>query len=60
MNVYICFYKHYRVEVYADTSYEAQCKAQKILKVRKGFDISVILAEKEGTPVIHKPEEVTP
>ena len=35
MNGYICFYKNKKVEVMADSSYEAQQKAAKHLKVKK-------------------------
>lgn len=51
MNGYICLYKNKRIEVYADSSYLAQKKAAEILKVKKSYEISVYLAEKDGNPV---------
>jgi hypothetical protein len=53
MNGYVCFYKGKRVEVYAKTSYEAQQKAAAILKVKKSYEITVVLAEKDGAQVTH-------
>ena len=53
MNGYICFYKSKKVEVMADSSYEAQQKAAKQLKVKKAYEITVCLAEKNGEQVIH-------
>jgi len=54
-NGYIAFYKNKKCEVYADTSYEAQLKAAKKLKAKKSYDVSVVLAEKNGKQVTHKP-----
>ena len=53
MNGYICFYKNKKVEIMADSSYEAQQKAAKQLKVKKTYEITVCLAEKNGEQVIH-------
>ena len=53
MNGYVCFYKQKRIEVYADTQYEAQQKAAKLLKAKKAYDVTVMLAEKDGTQVTH-------
>lgn len=53
MNGYICFYKGKRTEVYANTSLQAQDKAKTIFKAKKGYDITVILAEKDGEQVTH-------
>ena len=57
MNGYVCFYKDKRVEVYANTSYQAQQKAAQALKVRdsQAYNITVILAEKDGETVTHIP-----
>ncbi len=57
MNGYVAFYKGKRIEVYANTSYEAQGKAQKVLKVRDSqrYNITVVLAEKDGEEVTHLP-----
>lgn len=55
MNGYIAFYKGKRLEVYAETSYQAQVKAAKEFKAKKSYDVTVMLAEKDGQPVIHDP-----
>jgi len=54
MNGYICFYKQQRIEVYADTMFEAREKAAKIAKVKPGkeYQISVNLAEVNGKPYV--------
>ena len=48
MNKYICIYKGKRVEILANTSYEAQQKASKGFKAKKSYQIDVYLAEKDG------------
>jgi len=55
MNGYVCFYKSMRVEVHADTSYQAQLKAQQVLKVKdkQRPNITVLLAEKNSEQVTH-------
>jgi len=53
LNSYVCFYKSKRTEVYASTTYEAQTKAAAFFKARKQYEVSVVLAEKAGAPVIH-------
>jgi len=55
MNGYVCFYKGKRIEVYADTSYEAQQKAATQLKAKKSYEVTVVLAEKAGVEVTHSP-----
>jgi hypothetical protein len=50
-NGYICFYRGKRCEVRAATSYAAQQKAATVLKARKAYDVSVMLAELGGEPV---------
>ena len=60
MNTYICLYKGRRIEVCAQTTFDAQCKAAELLRARKRYDVIVALAEKDGAPVIHKPEGLTP
>jgi len=54
MNGYKAFFKNKQIEVFANTSYEAQQKAQKEFKNKKGYDITVILCEKNGEQVTHK------
>ena len=53
MNGYVCFYKGKRLEVYAETSYDAQKKAAKEFKAKKTWDISVTIAEKDGKQIEH-------
>jgi hypothetical protein len=53
VNGYVCFYKGKRVEVYAETSYAAQQKAATMLKAKRIWDVSVMLAEKNGEVVEH-------
>ena len=55
---YIAIWNGKRIEVYADTSYQAQCEAEKEFqkgtrKKVKGYDITVVLCEKDGEQVIH-------
>lgn len=54
MNTYIAFYRGRRVEVQADTTYEGQRKAAKLFRARKAYEVTVMLAEKDGQPVIHR------
>jgi predicted Fe-Mo cluster-binding NifX family protein len=58
MNGYIAFYKGKKCEVYANTSYEAQTKASAILKPKKQYEVTVILAEKDGENVTHRPQDI--
>jgi hypothetical protein len=55
MNGYVCFYNRNRVEVHAETTYEAQKKAAEKLKVpeKRRHQITVVLAEKDDVPVTH-------
>lgn len=53
MNGYVCFYKGKRTEVYADTTLQAQELAAKFFKARKSYEVSTILAEKNGEQVTH-------
>ncbi len=54
-NGYIAFYKGKNIEVYADSSYAAQKKAALIFKAKKSYDVTVVLAEKDGKQVTHVP-----
>lgn len=56
MNGYICFYRGKQVEVYADTSLEAQRQAACLFKAKKQYEVTPVLAEKNGTPVVHTPD----
>lgn len=55
MNGYIGFYKGKQVEVKAETSYQAQQKAAEKFKARKSYQVTVVLAEQEGSQVEHTP-----
>ena len=54
-NGYIAFYNGKSVEVYANTSYEAQQKAVTYFKPPKSKKhmVHVVIAEKQGEPVLH-------
>jgi hypothetical protein len=57
MNGYIGFYNGKRMEIYAETSYAAYQKAidhWKVPKTKRGM-VSVVIAEKDGKPVVHSP-----
>ena len=53
MNGYLAFYKDKKIEVYANTSYEAQQKAAAIFKAKKRYEVTVVLCEKNGEQVTH-------
>lgn len=53
MNGYICLFKGKRVEVFADTSYQAQQKASALLKARKSYEVVVMLAQLDGKQYTH-------
>lgn len=55
MNGYKAFYRGKTVEVYADTSYQAQQKAAALLKAKKDWEVTVVLCEKAGEQVVHAP-----
>jgi hypothetical protein len=48
MNGYKAFYRSKSIEVYADTSYQAQQKAAIQFKAKKSWEVSVYLCEKNG------------
>lgn len=58
MNGYVAHYNGRRVEVHADTLLEAKDKACAALKVRPSqrHMVAVMLAEKDGAPVVHTPD----
>lgn len=51
MNTYHAFFKGKKVEVKADTTYEAQKLAASIFKARKSYDVAVVLVAKGDSPV---------
>lgn len=52
MNGYKCFYKGKTVEVYAETSREAQMKAAIALKAKKHYEVTAVLCEMKGEQVV--------
>ena len=54
-NKYICFWRGKETVVTADSSYEAQQKAQKHFGAKKGYEISVVLSEVNNRQITHKP-----
>ena len=59
MNGYKALYKGKWIEVYANTSYEAQQKASVIFKAKKSYDVTVILCERaNGEQVIHSTSSI--
>lgn len=57
MNGYVFFYHSKRVEVEAETLYDAKVKALAHFKPKKSDQHMVhgMLAEKDGQPVVHHP-----
>jgi len=55
MNGYIAFYKNKKIEVFAESSYAAQVKAAEIVKAKKSYQVTVVLAEIGGKQITHKP-----
>ena len=56
MNGYIAFYRNKKLEVMADTSYQAQQKAAAQFKAKRSYEVTVMLAEKRGEQVTHTPD----
>ena len=56
MNGYKAFYKGKSIEVYANTSYEAQQVASKQFKAKKSYDVTIVLCELNSKQVIHTPD----
>lgn len=50
-NGYTAFYKGKQLEVKADSGYEAQQKAAQMFKAYKSYEVTAILAEKNGQQV---------
>lgn len=54
MNGYKAFYRNKEIEVYAESSYQAQLKAAQIFKAKKSYEVSVVFCERaDGSTVIH-------
>ena len=52
---YIAFYRGKEIQVQALRSYDAQRIAAEKFKARKAYEVTVILAAKNGEPVTHDP-----
>ena len=59
MNGYVCFWKGKRHEVYAETTLKAQEAAAKFFKARRQWEVTVMLAEVDGRPVVHDGAELS-
>lgn len=44
MNTYHAFYRGKKIELTADSSYDAQEKAAKLMKARKSYEVAIMLA----------------
>ena len=55
MFTYIAFYRGKEIQVQALRSYDAQRIAAEKFKARKAYEVTVILAAKNGEPVTHDP-----
>lgn len=53
---YVGLYKRKRKEVFAASAYAAQQKLAKEFKAAKGYEVTVMLVEKDGKPVTHTPD----
>lgn len=56
MNGYKAFYRRKEIEVFAETSLDAQRKAAEIFKAKKAYEVTVRLCEKNGEQVVHTPD----
>lgn len=58
MNGYIAFYDNKRLELYAETLWEATVKARVTFRAPKSRQhlVTVMLAEQDGEPVVHTPD----
>lgn len=55
MFTYIAFYRGKEIQVQALRSYDAQRIAAEKFKARKAYEVTVILAAKNGEQVTHDP-----
>jgi hypothetical protein len=53
MNGYVAFYRGKRIEVHAETSLKAQQITAAQFRAKKSYEVTVVLAEKDGVPVTH-------
>lgn len=53
MNGYKAFYKGKELDIYANSSYEAQKLAAIQFKAKKAYEITIVLCELSGAQVTH-------
>lgn len=53
MNGYKAFWKNKEMDVYANTSYEAQKKAAEAFKAKKTYEVDVYLCSKGDEQITH-------
>jgi hypothetical protein len=58
MNTYTAFYKGKSIDVQAETSFAAQQKAANLLHAKRSYEVTIVLATKDGKPIIHNPAEL--
>ena len=52
---YKAFFNGKELELFADSSYQAQIKAAALFKVKKPYQVTIVLCEKHGEQVVHTP-----
>ena len=58
MNTYHAFYKGKKIEIKAETSYQAECLAAIQLKAKNNWDVTIILVALDGAQVEHSTASV--
>ena len=58
MNTYMAFYKLQKIVVKAESSYEAQLEAARVLKAKKSYDVAIVLVEVAGRQVTIAPASI--
>ncbi len=53
MNTYIAFYRRQKIQVTANTAYEAELKAAAQFKAKKSYDVSVMLVALGDREITH-------
>ena len=54
MNGYMAIYRNKRIDVQANTSYEAQKLAAATFRAKHSYDVAVWLCEVDSKPIVHK------
>ena len=58
MFTYLAFYKNKQITVNALRSYDAQLAAARLFKAKKSYEVTVMLAQKDGEQVTHDPATI--